>query len=148
MITRFGMNKKTLDPINSNLPFYVKQNGMYQPVKSLYVTGPSRSFYQADNSTYKYVWMETESQVWRNHEHPPMKHRIHISKENIISNMKTESNFPVCSVQYDLLFPRWCDAFEIHGPCQLRYQEDAEQEVWIETNSEITLIGERFDYVS
>lgn len=29
---RFGMNKKTLDAINPDFLFYMKQNGKYQPV--------------------------------------------------------------------------------------------------------------------
>ena len=143
---RFGMNKKTLDPINSDLPFYVKENGKYEPVTTLFVTGPSRSFYAADNSTYKYVWMETEASVEKNVQRSPMNNKVHINKENIILNMKTGSELPVCSVSIDGT-TSWCDEVLIQGPCQVLYAEGKDPEVCIETDSDITLIGERIDYI-
>lgn len=148
MITRFGMNKKSLDPINDDVPFYIKQNGVYQPVKFVYVDGPSRSFYQAQNSTYRYVWMETEAPVYCDYQRAPMKNKVHIDKEHIISNMKSETNFPVClitTVTEAHTSQIWCYEFEINGPCQLRYSRGDDPEVWIETDSDITLIGDNLD---
>lgn len=144
MITRFGMNKKSLDPIDQDHPFYIKQKDVYKPVKMVYVDGPSRSFYQAQNSSYKYVWMETEAPVCCDYQRPSMKNRIHIDKDHIISNMKHQTNFPTCLVTMvdDVDTTQiWCYEFEIHGPCQLRYSKGDDPEVWIETDSDITLIG-------
>lgn len=144
MITRFGMNKKSLDPINDDVPFYIKQNGVYQPVEFVYVDGPSRSFYQAQNSTYRYVWMETESPVYCDYQRAPMSTMVHIDKERIISNMKSNTDFPVCFVTtHSSQF--WCNEFEIHGPCQLVYKKGNNPEVWIETDSYVTMIGDNLD---
>jgi len=147
MITRFGMNKKSLDPINDDYPFYIKREGVYQPVMTVYADGPSRSFYQAQNSTYRYVWMETEASVYHDRPCAEMRNKIHIDKDNIISNMKLGTNVPVCLITtYETCTTSvWCYEFEIHGPCQLRYSKDANPQVWIETNSDISLIGEQVD---
>ena len=144
MITRFGMNKKSLDPINDDVPFYIKQNGVYQPVNAVYVDGPFRSFYQAQNSTYRYVWMETEASVHCDYQRASMKNTVHIDKERIISNMTCGTDLQVCLITtHSSQF--WCHEFEIHGSCQLRYIKGNDPEVWIETDSYITLIGEQVD---
>lgn len=142
---RFGMNKKTVDPIDPQYPFYFKKDGVYQPVRTLYVSGPSKSFYACSNSSYKYVWMETDFPVHEITMHG-MTNKIHINKENLISNIKQNTDFPVCSVHVESTV-RWCDEFVVEGPIQLVYKQNNIPEVWIETNSPITLIGERFDYI-
>lgn len=71
---------------------------------------------------------------------------IHINKNIIQANAKHGKNNPVCRVEENGIV-RYCMEVYILGPSALVYRPDKPRpcgaKLWIETNSNIKLIGER-----
>ena len=147
MITRFGMNKKSLDPINDQFPFYFRDDTGYHPCGELQVHGPSRSYYGPSlTSNSLIVWMTTESSISPLADYTTLPKRVHVVKENIQHNNQHEVKtlMPVCSL-HEGDSVRYAMEYVIHGPCKLRYDSSHDPEVWIETDADVTLIGEQID---
>lgn len=70
---------------------------------------------------------------------------IHINRNVIQSNAKHGTAKPVCRVQEGSKV-RYCMEVEIHGSSRMIYRPDSPRpcgaKLWIETDAELTLIGE------
>lgn len=70
---------------------------------------------------------------------------IHINRNIIQQNAKNNQSLPVCRIQEGKETKYGMEVI-IHGPSQLVYRPDAPlacgAKLWIETESEITIVGE------
>ena len=131
---RFGMNKKSNDPINDELPFYYIFNNNYIPMNNMFVTDYSRSFYRPKEVGYKkIVWMETRGVVLplKNVHLTNITYTIHIDKDIVIA----EEECP-CSINGIK-----CNEFEVLGPSALIYNKESKPSVYIIAMGEVNIIG-------
>lgn len=73
---------------------------------------------------------------------------IHINKNIIQQNAKRGKSNPVCRIEEDGLV-RYCMEVDIKGPSRMVYRPNEPRpcgaKLWIETDSEIELIGEKYE---
>lgn len=134
---RIGMNKKSAEPVNVDYPFYYTKNGVYTPVRNLFITGPSRSFYGVNSAGRKIKWMETNSEVDTNIPSilPSYISKIYINKYYIIE----EKDLP-CSIE-TLSNTISCNEFKIDGPSLLVYDSnDVSRSVYILAYGNVTVL--------
>lgn len=135
---RFGMNKKSKEPVNSELPFYYTKDGFYTPVKDLFICGPSRSFYRKNSFGRRIVWMETERDVltYIPFPLPLIKYTIHIDKDIVINE-----NEKPCCIEDGKGIISYCNEFFIDSPCMLVYDLYAsEKTIYIEAYGDVTIL--------
>jgi hypothetical protein len=134
---RFGMNKKSKDPVNIELPFYYIKNGVYTPTKDLYICEPSRSFYRVNDFGRRIVWMETEGDVQTIV--PPslssVISTIHIDKDIIIS--EGENPCSITDNNGDIFYG---NEFHIDGSCLLIHDPLSYKTIYIKAYGKVTIL--------
>lgn len=132
---RIGMNKKTGEPVNHSSPFYFKKNDAYTPCGSISFGDVSKIRYERVDVSKRIVWVEASgwvSEVAGRFN----RFRIRIDEKTIITNDKFEEDKDVC-----LLLPNNLGFSEcaIKGPCNLIFEPDSDQKVFLETDSEVII---------
>jgi hypothetical protein len=80
-----------------------------------------------------------------------MKTIIHVNQHNIKKNRKENLNLPVLTVK-TYKSNIYTNRVKINGPSEIMYSPDKPlscgAHVWIETDSEVEILGESFNYSS
>jgi len=152
-LNRISVNKNFEDPTLQGRAFCVEgDNGKVIGCKSVFVHGPCKSFYEVDEryGDWKIVFIKTDfsvDKIQEKIEHTTMKNLVFIDRDIILSNNKDNKNNPVCKVIVNDSV-RYCMQVIIHGPSRMLYDPTLpENRIWIETDSDIEMIGEQIDYI-
>jgi len=134
----------------------VNPYGSTKGAKGVYLHGPSKSFWGIDERLcdFKIVWFETDDKVDLiqndDGQYIPMKKIIHINRNIIQKNQKHGTEHPICRVEENGKV-RYCMEVKINGPSHMIYNPKKPRpcgaRLWIETDSDIELIGEKIDHI-
>jgi hypothetical protein len=136
---RIGMNKKTGEPVNDLYPFYYKIEDAYTPYKSLSFGDEVQLYYRQIAPQKRIVWLEANE--WVNDVRNRFSRaKIRVLEQNIIKNDKDNLNMEVCSSSHQNLrgFLLFSECI-IKGPCNLIFDPESTEKVFIETDSEVII---------
>lgn len=159
-MNRISVNQNLEDPKINGCVFCVIKNDTKEtdPRKStisgkqIYLEGGCKIIYNVDNrfANYKIAWVETDDDIIihrQDIEYNSMNKKIHINTNTITNNNKFNLNNPICEIE-DKDKIRYCMELIIKGPSRMLYDPTlTKNKIWIETNSDIEMIGEQIDYI-